>query len=157
MSHPIGHYFAIAGGLIAQDPNPSIGLAGLIVAVTGLASGLYQYYRAYLDNRLAMRRLDVSDDRIGELQNALEAAKISQAATARELEQARERNHNFQDSTAATLNSVQADTFEVKNQCKTNTEVIQKLVPATKDLAARTGLADTLALPDPPPTMIKEK
>lgn len=153
VTHPYGSFLAIAGGLMAQDPNPGVSTVGLIVGLTGLAGGLLQYWRAWLDNRLAMRRLDVQEDKTNELVASLKEARdhsqaleLSLAATSKELADARDRNHAFQDATAGTMNSVQAQVY-------TNTQTIQKLVPAVGELSEQTGFHP--AIPEPPPLLIE--
>lgn len=48
---PFGAAIAGAGGLVAQVSQPTVGAAGLVVAITGLVVAGFQYYKAWLDSR----------------------------------------------------------------------------------------------------------
>lgn len=81
MQSPLGWTLCVGGGLVAQVPDPKVGLAGLLVALTGLLAGGFQYFKTYLDYRQSMARLNGQDAKLAEqasqitsLQEALEAA-----------------------------------------------------------------------------------
>ena len=149
---------AFAEGVVAQVPDPTIGNAGLIVGVVSLIAGCF---KAYLEYRQQMKRMDIQESKTESLaaslkqsQDEAKALQMSLAATSKELADSRERNHEFQGQTAGTLNAVQADVYEMRSQVTTNTGAIQQAVPTIKKLVAHSGIL--VAIPDPPPTLIFE-
>ncbi len=149
MTQQSGYFFAVAGGLAAQAPDATVGNAGLVIGVAGLIAGCF---RAWLDYRSSMKRLEIQEDKTEALtaslksaENKAKALEMSLAATAQELADARERTHTFQNHTSAVVTDMAA-------QVMVNTHALQASITATKDLAVQSGIATSV--PEPPPTIL---
>lgn len=121
MQSPLGWTFAVGGGLVAQVPDSATALAGLLVAITGLLAGGYQYFKNYLDYRLAMARLNGQDAKLASLEV--------------DLEKAHARIAGFEGQASATAAQVDG-----------NSAALASVVPTTRKLAEQSGL--NVAIPD---------
>ena len=143
---------AFAGGVVAQVPDPIVGNAGLIVGVVSLIAGCF---KAWLEYKQQMKRMDIQESKTEGLATSLKAAEdkakaleMSLANTAQELADARDRNHRFQNHTNNVLTDVQG-------QVLMNQMVVSDLIPATKELASQSGIS--VAIPDPPLNILEAK
>ena len=143
---------AFAGGVVAQVPDPTIGSTGLIVGVLGLVAGCF---RAWLEYRQQMKRMDIQESKTDSLAADLKAAEdkakvleLSLKMTSDELQKSRDNNHKFQNHTQGVLTTVQ-------DQVTTNRQAVADLIPATQQLASNSGIS--VAIPEPPPNLLEAK
>lgn len=80
---PFGFLMAIGGGMVAQaTPTTPVGMAGLIVSITGLLMAGFQYFKVWMDHRNRDREIEAQNVEIQSLRDEIRKARENRHADA---------------------------------------------------------------------------